>query len=147
VEVFLKLDRVALHSRNEKKYGYSTLLEHMPSAHKHYYQQQGWDHNYYLKKAADCGPSTAEFFKKLMDSKFVIHQAYQSFIGLIKLAEKYGPQRMESACQRALKGHRFNYKVIELILINNMDQINSDPSSNYNIPENPTVRGAENYKK
>ncbi|MCH7411362.1 IS21 family transposase [Belliella sp. DSM 111904] len=40
VEVFLNFERVALHSRNMKKSGYSTLLEHMPATHKHYCRQQ-----------------------------------------------------------------------------------------------------------
>ena len=147
VEVFLELERVALHRRNFKKNGHTTLFEHMPPSHQHYYKQQGWDKDYYLGRAAECGPSTVAYFKKLMESKPVIHQAYQSLVGLVRLAKKHGGQRMEAACQRALNGHRFTYRTIEQILTNNMEQAELPFPSDYTLPENPNVRGAENYKK
>ena len=43
VEVFLDFHRIALHQRIVGRRGiYRTVEEHMPEAHRRYYQQQGW---------------------------------------------------------------------------------------------------------
>lgn len=64
VEIYDKLERVALHQRNYKKHVHSTADEHMPPAHQAYRRQMGWNPDYYLKKAEENGPFTLEFSKK-----------------------------------------------------------------------------------
>src|SRR5690606_27627028 len=123
VEGFHSMDRVALHRRSYKKYGFTTELLHMPEAHQAYYKQKGWNPEYYLGQAKECGPSATEYFQKVMDSKQVIHQAYQSMLGLLRLGKEYGKKRLEAACKRALAGNVYNYVTIAKILKNNMDMM------------------------
>ncbi|WP_215237081.1 IS21 family transposase [Dyadobacter helix] len=62
VEIYYKLERIALHIRSYKKHGLTTLLEHMPEHHRKITEQRGWDPDYYLAKASRIGPNTRLFF-------------------------------------------------------------------------------------
>jgi len=48
VEIYHDHKRIALHGRNYRKHGYSTLKDHMPENHKAIYEQKGWDAEYFL---------------------------------------------------------------------------------------------------
>lgn len=82
-----------------------------------------------------------------MDSKLIIDQSYQACQGLLRLASLY-PDRIEAACQRGLKGYRFNYMAIKNILDNKMDMLEKEdrPTAGYSIPLHRNIRGADEYK-
>ncbi|WP_374164031.1 IS21 family transposase [Arcticibacter sp. MXS-1] len=145
VEIYDQASRIAVHTRNFKKHGYTTLREHMPDAHRQVKVQGGWDPDYYLKKAAECGPSTKVYFQKVMESKLIIDQAYTSCQGLLRLAATYGHHRTEAACKRALKGYKFTYTAVKNILENNMDLLEEASPAAYQIPLHDNLRGAEAY--
>lgn len=76
----------------------------------------------------------------------IIDQAYSACQGLLKLATTYGSIRIEAACTRALRGHKFTYTAIRNILENNMDLLeNTSGTADYRIPEHENVRGPEAY--
>lgn len=146
VEIYHAGQRIALHGRIYKKHGYTTDKDHMPENHRHMSERLAWDPDYYLAKAEKYGPATREYFQKVMDSKLIIDQSYRSCQGLMRLAAIY-PERIESACARALKGQRFNYMAIKNILDNNMDLLEKkDAPKQYTIPLHDNIRGAEEYK-
>lgn len=146
VEIYDHSSRIAVHTRSYKKHGYTTIREHMPDAHKQVRTQAGWDPDYYLKKGAECGPSTMIYFQKVMESKLIIDQAYTACQGLLRLATTYGSKRIEAACKRALRGHKFTYGVVKNILENNMDQLESTSTTvEYRIPVHINLRGPEAY--
>ena len=47
VEVYLNLERIALHRRSYKEHGYSTLEEHRTPNHRQYTQMKGWDADFF----------------------------------------------------------------------------------------------------
>lgn len=49
VEVYEGLTRIALHKRNYRKHGYSTVEEHMPERHRQYRHALGWNAEYFVK--------------------------------------------------------------------------------------------------
>ncbi|WP_211302321.1 IS21 family transposase [Dyadobacter jiangsuensis] len=147
VEVYHDNQRIALHSRNYRSHGYTTLKEHMPQAHRVVSKQQGWDPEYYLRKASENGPCTYELFKKVMDSKLIIDQSYTSCLGLLRLIKSYGAIRVENACKRALTGYKFSYTAVKNILDHNMDRLEDIDSKEYRIPDHPNVRGASAYQE
>ncbi len=57
VEMFLKNRRVASHVRSRKKYGYTTLIGHMPDSHKHYAE---WSVERLVTWAQQAGGQTAQ---------------------------------------------------------------------------------------
>jgi transposase len=145
VEIYYQLERIAVHRRNYKKHGITTLLEHMPEHHRKMAVQRGWTPDYYLKQAADNGPHTKEFFEKLMKSKISVHQAYGPFLGIMRLIKQYGGPRVEAACKRALTGNRYNYKVVATILENKMDRIEESPPEKSPMPHHENLRGPQAF--
>ncbi len=65
----------------------------------------------------------------------------------MRLGKRYGPERLEAACCRALAINSVSYKSIESILKNNLDQQplpNEQPAQP--TIKHPNVRGPEYYK-
>lgn len=146
VEIYCGSQRIAIHRRSYKKHGYTTDIEHLPENHRQMKERQGWNPDYYLSKAEKYGKATRDYFEKVMNNKLIVDQSYQACQGLMRLANLY-PDRIEAACQRGLKGHRFTYMAIKNILDNNMDLLETkQPSIEYTIPLHQNIRGAEEYK-
>ena len=43
-------------------------------------------------------------------------QGFRSALGVMRLAKKYSPERLEAACERALALNSFSYKSVESML-------------------------------
>ena len=101
-----------------------------------------------------CYPCYTEYkkqteiaIKRLMESKSFIEQTYDGCIGVLRLAEKYGNERLEAACKRANIGSRINYKTIQNILKNNLDKVLlKENELTLFIPNHENIRGAETYR-
>lgn len=119
----------------------------MPESHQAMLSQQGWDPDYYLRKAAENGPATHELFKKVMESKLIIDQSYSSCMGLLRLIKAYGATRMENACKRALTGSKISYGAVRNILQNNMDMVQDVSNEQFRTPEHTNLRGPANYNE
>jgi len=145
VEIYCDGQRVAVHTRDYRPHGYTTIKDHMPQRHQAMNRQRGWSPEYYLKKAEENGPYTLEFFKKVMDSKLVLDQSYTACLGLLRLMDTFGSARMEAACQRGLRGHKFSYGTIKKILDNNMDLLENESVKEFRIPPHNNLRGPESY--
>lgn len=146
VEVYHQHQRVALHRRSYKRYGYSTLTEHMPDAHKSYREQMGWDKDYFLTQALKIGPATRQYLERMLDSRAVKEQAYNGCLGILRLSKSYPPARVEAACNRALLAQSASYKTICNILINNLDRQNEPASaSSFSLPNHENLRRSEAY--
>lgn len=145
VEIYSDSQRIAVHTRSFTSHGYTTIREHMPERHQAINRQRGWSPEYYLKKAEENGANTYEFFKKVMDSKLIIDQSYTACLGLLRLMAAYGGLRMEAACKRGLRGHKFTYGAIKKILDNNMDQLEEELIIEFRLPAHTNLRGPEAY--
>jgi hypothetical protein len=146
VEVYIGMDnRIAVHRRNLRQWGYSTHPEHLPASHQHYRQTKGWTREYFESIARKAGVSSEEVFKRVMDAKDFVEQSYRSCVGLKRLMEQYGNIRFENACHRALQAGWANYGIIENILKNGMDKTVAEKTS-AEIPFHENIRGADEYK-
>ncbi len=144
VEIYHQHTRIAIHVRNYRKHAYTTLAEHMPTNHAAFYEQKGWNAQYFESKAHSIGTNTAQVISKILESKSFPEQTYNACLGVLRLAEKYGHPRLEAACTLALQGVRINYGTIEKILKNNRDK--AEPLSTFAQIENDNVRGALQYQ-
>jgi transposase len=68
VEVFIGMERIAVHRRDFRQWGHTTLAEHMPAAHQRYRQIQGWTREYFESIARKAGHSSEEVFQRVMAS-------------------------------------------------------------------------------
>jgi transposase len=146
VEIYLGLQRIAAHKRDYRKHGYTTLAEHMPEKHKKYQETKGWDAEYFLRKGKELGECSFEIMGRILESRTFTEQAYNACLGLLRLSDRYGKDRLENACKRAIVAPRVNYRLIENILANNLDKQTEDQMALFTtIPDHENVRGPQAY--
>lgn len=145
VEVYCDHKRVAIHRRNYRKYDHTTLPEHMPSNHQAIHEQKGYTPDYFLKQAAAIGPCTHQAVSQILNAKMFVEQTYRSCLGVIRLGNTYGKDRLEKACQLMLNGPRVNYGILSNILRNNMDKLPPKSNLDFKTPPHDNIRGPENY--
>jgi transposase len=146
VEVFIGMERIAAHKRDFRQWGYTTLPEHMPEKHQHYRQTMGWTREYFEGISRKAGANSAELFTRVMDAKAFVEQTYRSCTGLKRLMEKYGEERFENACRRALQAGWANYGIVENILKNGMDKTPQQPVTTTIPFIHENIRGADVYR-
>lgn len=147
VEVYIGVDKIAHHRRDRRNHAYTTLPGHMPEKHLRYLEQKGWDKDYFLKQAQKSGPDTVWAIEQILSSKCIIEQSYNACLGLLRLENKYGSDRLEKACTRARSAHRISYGIVKNILQKNLDQVpfNKEPDL-FNTPDHDNIRGADHYR-
>jgi len=119
VEVFYKHRRVASHLRSFVRYGYSTVAAHMPESHRRHAQ---WTPSRIVAWAKKTGPSTAALVAGILERRRHPEQGYRSALGIIRLADTHGTERLEAACARALCMGAYSYKSVASILAHNLDR-------------------------
>jgi hypothetical protein len=145
VEVFLDMQRIALHARTCRRNGYSTKEEHMPEKHLRYKETKGWDGDYFLAQGIKVGINTQSVIARLLAKNHFPAQTYNSCLGIFSLGKKYGNDRLESACKLAMTAPFTTYQIISNILKNNRDKDKiSEPILNF--PTHENIRGKEEYQ-
>jgi hypothetical protein len=149
VEIFFDSNRIASHPRLYGRPGqYSTNEEHMPPDHQKYIM---WNSERFINWASKTGENTTTVVRFFLSSHKVEQQGYKSCMALLKLADKYSAQRLESACAKALSyTERPSLKSVQAILKSGQDKLfKSEPA-----PETISAasqygftRGAEYYKR
>ena len=144
VEIYHDHKRVAFHSRNYKRYGYTTQKLHMPPNHQHMAERKGWNADTFINRASLIGPHTKVFVERILSSKVFPEQTYNSCLGIFRLGKQYGNDRLEAACKRAAESPHANFAVIHNILKNNLDK-NVQQEINF-IPDHENIRGSASYQ-
>ena len=146
VEVFFEGSRISSHVRLfGKSNQQSTNQSHMPPNHQQYIQ---WNGDKFKEQAAKIGGNTAIVVVNILAGYKVEKQGYKNCMALLKLADKYTPERLEAACAKALSyTPRPNYKNIQSILQSNHDRITEDTSHVSDKNEFGFTRGADYYDK
>ena len=136
IEIFFNHSRIASHRRLYGRPGqYSTVTEHMPADHQKYLE---WNGDRFRKWADSIGINTSKVVDAILTSGRVEQQSYRSCMGLLKLAEKYSPAKLEAVCTKALTfSSRPSYKSIKNLLVSMKD----DPEEKM-----PGNRSTENTK-
>ena len=141
VEVYYKHERIAVHPRNRRTSGYSTIKEHLPPKDRY---QEGWSPEYFLAWAKRIGPNIEQMISKVLSKQLYPEQSYKTCIGILSFENKVGAERLSLACKRALAYDHISYKAIENILKNGLEQqeleIHTLP-----IPKHENIRGNEYY--
>ena len=148
VEVYLGHERIATHQRGNRKHGYTTVKEHMPEGHRHYYEQRGWDADYFLNQARIVGAATLQYMQGMLKGRHFTEQTFNACRGLLRLSKEYSPARLEAACARALQGTGFTYKTIASILAAGLDkESEARPQSDlFHPPAHDNLRGPQAYE-
>lgn len=150
IEIFYHHNRIASHRRLHGRSGqYSTVTEHMPPDHQKYLE---WNGDRFRRWADSIGINTRKVVDAILTSGRVEQQTYRSCMGLLKLAEKHSPSKLEEACSRALLYSRTpSYKSIKNLLAAMkedapfLSQNPESPSSKTEAQTHGITRGARYY--
>lgn len=138
IECFYKEKRIAAHTRSYARYRHTTLKEHMPSSH----QKQGeWTPERIMRWANTIGSQTKLFIEQMISARRYPEQAFRSCLGLLRLAARYGEDRLEKACTIGIKEGAYRYQHIENVLKNKLDQVNQDV-----VNKTPVINGHVNIR-
>lgn len=135
--------RIAVHKRDTRAHGYTTIHKHLPSAHQFVLE---WSPEKFISWAEKIGTQTTEVIKTILGSQAHPEQSYKSCIGVLSFAKKVGNQRLEAACQRAVHYGACNYGVIRRILENAQDTLPVEPPAENHIPSHENQRGSNYYQ-
>lgn len=145
VEILYGNRRVASHPRSYKRYGYTTLTEHMPAKHSEYAK---WTPERMGQWAGEAGPSAKLLAESLMTGRMHPQQGFNSVLGLIRLGETYGKERLERACAKALHLQSAALKTVRTILSTGMDKVPIDQgkaNENDRTIDHENIRGPSYY--
>lgn len=134
VEVFFGDERVAAHARSFVRGGRTTNPEHMPSTHRAHAE---WTPSRILGWAEkEVGPNAHALCDVILRDRRHPEWGFRSCLGLLRLAKKYGNDRVERASARALFAGARSYRHVKTILQHNLDRAPLPE------PERPAEAGA-----
>jgi transposase len=143
VEVLHKGQRVASHARSPLAWKQTTETAHMPKSHQKHLE---WTPQRLLNWGESIGPATCSIIRNIMESKPHPEMGYRSCLGVFSLSKRYGTERLEAACARALTIGSPKRQTIKSILESGLDQhVDLFPAADAPMPTHGNVRGAGYY--
>jgi transposase len=146
VQILFKGKRVASHARLRGKGKHSTRPEHMPASHRAHAE---WNPSRLIGWAERTGPATGRVVANLLESFRHPEQGYRSCLGIMRLAKRYGTDRVEAACSRAEHLGSCRYRTVKNILAAGMDrlplEVQQPPTTS--VPPHDNIRGPAYYGK
>ena len=145
VEVSHKGRRVAVHVRARGP-GHTTVTEHMPKSHQWI---RGWTPRSLLEKARSTGEATRSVVETILETKRHPQQGFRACLGVMGLEKRYGAERLEAACQRALEISSPSYKSVKSILQSGLDrqELEIEQEAVTNGLEHANIRGEKYYQQ
>lgn len=121
IEVFYHNNRIAAHVRKAYSPDPVYMPEHMPENHRKFLE---YNTESFLDWGKNIGHSTLIVVKHFLSMHKVEQQGYKPCASLMKLADRYGTQRLENACAKALSYTPSpSLKNISTILKNGQDKV------------------------
>jgi transposase len=144
VEILHGGKRVAAHVRNRRKGAHTTIAEHMPSAHRAHLE---WSPGRLINWGISIGSGTGIVITHLLTNKPHPEMGYRACLGLLKLERKYGKERLEAACTRAVAIGAPTRKSVISILESGLDRQPeaSQAVAQWQSPDHENVRGSDYY--
>jgi transposase len=146
IEVLFKNRRITSHARSYVKNGYTTQPEHMPEAHRQHLQ---WSPTRLMSWADKLGPSVRAVVEEMLTTRRHPEHGYRRCLGILRLSSKYGDERVEAACARAVSARACSYRHVKSILEHGLDReplLPTDTTEDTSpVVEHENVRGAKYY--
>jgi transposase len=120
VEIFHRGQRIAAHRRSPVRGTHTTDPAHMPKAHQRHLE---WSPSRLIDWGRTLGPQTAALVQAILADRPHPEQGYRSCLGSLRLAKRYGPERLEAACARAVAVDARCYRHVDSILKHGLDRL------------------------
>jgi transposase len=138
VEVVHRGQRIAAHLRSSSQRRHTTLAEHMPSSHRRYAE---WTPERITRQAGEIGRNTTALIEIILRERAHPEQGFRAAIGIIRLANSFGRERLEAACERALAIGARSFTSVNSILKNNLDAKRPAPAADGPAITHSNIRG------
>jgi transposase len=143
VEILHKGKRVASHVRSPLAWKHTLVAAHMPKSHQKHLE---WTPQRLLNWGERIGPATCSIIRNIMEDKPHPEMGYRSCLGVFSLSKRYGEDRLEAACARALTIGSPKRKAIQSILEAGLDRhAELLPVEPMPLPVHENVRGPGYY--
>jgi transposase len=143
IEIFRLGRREAAHARSRARGRHTTVTAHMPIAHQRHAE---WTPERIIGWAAGIGVNTRQFAERLLAERTHPEHGYRSCLGVFRLSKRYGAERLDAACARALSVGGLSYRHVSSILHHGLDRapaLDIEPRGPSLTHEN--VRGRDYY--
>ena len=144
IEVLHQNRRVATHIRSYVEGAFTTDATHRPKSHQQYLE---WTPSRIISWAGSKGPNIAALVARILETKPHPEMGYRSCLGLIRLADKFGTERVEAAATRALHCNAISYMSVQSILKKGLDRLPLRQAPEYAPVEHANIRGKEYYTR
>src|SRR5580692_11273189 len=140
VSVFYNRERIAYHARSSKRYGHSTIHDHMSSSHQFVSE---WNPDKFTGWAKAISPVVGDYITRILEAASYPEQAYRSCVGILSYEKKVGRPRLIQAVERATYFGAYNYTIIKKILQSGLDQLafGEESMPGQTLPEHTNIRG------
>ena len=146
IEVFFRGSRLAVHVRR-KAFRRDPVIkrEHMPAEHRMYL---GYNEKEFTEWANAVGPHATSVMNYYLTSGKEPEQGYKYCASLVKLADRYGPVRLEHACQRLLSvASTPSIHTLSTILKNGQDRVQTQTAPPKAAVPHGITRGADCFRR
>jgi transposase len=92
----------------------------MPKAHRAHLE---WSPSRLIHWGATIGPQTEALVEAILESRPHPEQGYRSCLGILRLAKRYGDERLEAAAGRAVSVGARSYRHVDSILKHGLDRL------------------------
>ena len=141
VRIFFKSECIATHER-VTGFGYTTVPEHLCSAHRHYNKRNP---DYYIETAGKKSAVLAEIITRIFDRPKPPELFYRTCDGLLSLCRKTDPAIFEKACQIALDHNALNYGFVKSMTANKSLFMEPEEYKTLPLPQHE-IRGKQYYQ-
>ncbi len=145
VEILHRGQRIAAHRRSTVRGQHTTDPAHMPKAHQRHLE---WSPSRLIDWARTLGPQSAALVQAILADRPHPEQGYRSCLGILRLAKRYGPERLEAACTRAVAVEARSYRHVDSILKHGLVRL-APPAAAAQLTLTPVhehVRGRDYYQ-
>jgi hypothetical protein len=146
VEIYVGPDGVATHERCHPadRGRYLTELDHMPKSHQEWKRSRGFNGDYFRAKARAIGPATEWAVAQILTNRYHESHTYGTCQGVLRLAEKYGTDRLEAAAAYLQPHGRAGYRRLVNVLDKRLDLVVKPPDL-FSSLDHENIRGAAAY--
>lgn len=121
IDIYLDHVRIKTHVRSQNRGQWVTDPQDYPKGARAFLEK---DKDKCLKEAQEIGDSVHEFLSQVLKSSSLLHQRKAQAI--LRLGEKYGRDRLEAACERALSFDNMTYRSLKRILAQGLEKREDD---------------------
>jgi hypothetical protein len=141
VRIYCKNEKIATHERIVG-FGYSTVSDHLCSAHQHYNKRSP---GYYIETAKRKSAVLVDLITAIFNRPQAPELFYRTCDGLLSLCRKTDLARFEKACQIALDNNELTCRYVKSLVTGN--SLLMEPEDCKPLPSpKENIRGKQYYK-